>query len=368
MAFDRKMELYVGVFTDEAFSQSLERATERDSWHRVTLSDAGAGADQNGYLIDGLDYTFEITRSTEYMKDTATFTIFNPNDETMQKIMTAGCSVIFRAGYTDEDMGTIFVGQIATAYPENDGAETIKLVLICKSQRGAQYPLQRTYISTVIEAGRSYYDVVKIIADYVGVALTSAEGLKEYKLENDYIVNGSVQNELEEFKRRKIRKLGGNLIISNNELHYFDPRRPYFSAVYLNYGTGLISATNVRDETYQSSEDAFNENSEYYMGLKELHDFDLTNKEEMEQYKKLTEKRTVQPRNEVDFECLMNPALHVLTKVYIDARRRDDDHFSVLGEFYIKELHYNGGNFNGSDYKITGRAFENRQGEITTPD
>ena len=93
MAFERKTELFVGVFKDAA----------------MELADAGKKAKQEGYLIDGLDYEFDITQSTDYYKDSATFTIYNPNDETAQEIMTRGCSVIFRAGYSDEDMATIFL-------------------------------------------------------------------------------------------------------------------------------------------------------------------------------------------------------------------------------------------------------------------
>ena len=99
-------------------------------------------------------------------------------------------------------------------------------------------------------------------------------------------------------------------------------------------------------------------NREYYLGLKDLKDFDITDKEQLEQYKKLTAKPPIQPKNEVDFECIFHPGLHVLTPVYIDARKSEKDRFSVVGEFYIKELHYHGGNFAGSQYSISGRAWE----------
>lgn len=345
MAFDRKMELFIGVFKDAA--------------------KAYVGTDvklkQEGYLIDGTDsngnslhYEFEITQSTEFYKNAATFTIYNPNDDTIQEIMTRGCSVIFRAGYSDEDMATIFVGQIAMAYPEDDGAETTKLVLVCKSQRGAQYPLQRTYITSFVEEGKTYYDVAKAIADYVGVALTGAERLKKHTLDAGYIINGNIRDEMQNFTERKLRAIGGHMIVSNNEMIYYEDGAIDFTTVQLNYRTGLIKATAVRDETYQSSEDAFNENMEYYLGLSP------------EMAKDKEKEAKVQPKNEVDFECILHPGLHVLTPIYIDARKNKDDHISVLGEFYIKELHYTGGNFAGSQYNITGRAWEYTIGEKLT--
>ena len=112
---------------------------------------------------------------------------------------------------------------------------------------------------------------------------------------------------------------------------YYEKNSVSFSTVYLTYQSGLVSAKAVRDEMYQSTEDAFNENREYYLGLKDLKDFDLTDKEQLEQYKKLTAKPPIQPKNEVDFECIFH---------------------------YIKELHYHGGNFAGTQYSINGRAWE----------
>ena len=343
MAFERKMQLFVGVFKDAAMMKAV---TGEDNL-------------QEGYLVDDLDYEFDITCSTEYYKDSATFTIYNPNDDTIQEIMTRGCSVIFKAGYSDEDMATIFVGQIAMAYPEDDGVETTKLVLICKSQRGAQYPLQRTYITALVEEGKTYYDVMKTIADYVGVALTGAEKLKKHKLDAAYLINGNIRSEFRKFQSRKLAKLGGHMIISNNEMIYYENKSIDFTTVELNYGCGLIKATAVRDETFQSAEDAFNENREYYLGLKDWSQLTKEEKEEMQ-------KPPIIPKNEVDFECILHPGLHVLTPVHIDARKRKDDHISVLGTFYIKELHYQGGNFAGTQYNCTGRAWEYTIGEKLT--
>lgn len=342
MAFNRKTELYIGVFKDAA------RAA-------VGSSDS---VTQKGYLVDDLDYEFDITCSTEYYKDNATFTIYTPNDETIQAIMTVGCSVIFRAGYSDEDMATIFVGQIAMAYPEDDGPETTKLVLVCKSQRGAQYPLQRIYITAIVEEGKTYYDVLKTIADYVGVALTGAEKLKKYSLDEAYLINGNIREEMTNFTKRKLHALGGHMIISNNELIYYENNSIEFTTVELNYNTGLIKAMMVRDETYQSTEDAFNENREYYLGLAASGDPEVAKQKALQ--------AQVQPKNEVDFECILHPGLHVLTPIHIDARKRKDDHISVLGTFYIKELHYTGGNFAGTQYNITGRGWEYTIGEKIT--
>lgn len=324
MAFERRTELFVGIFKDNATT--------------------GTGTD--GFLVDGLDYEFDVVRSSEYYKDSATFTIYNPSEDTIQEIMTRGVSVIFKVGYSDEGMGIAFVGQIATAYPEED-KETKKIILICTSQRGAQYPLQRTMISATFAAGRSYYDVLKSIADYVGVPLSGAELLKDKFLKTAYIINGDVRSETRLFVGRKLRCLGYKLIISNNEMILLNAGDyAVMETAYLTYKTGLVSVTPIRDDRYQSSEDAFQENQEYYLGLK--------NKPDKKEDEKVSQ---VQPKNAVEFCSIINPAIEVGKPIFVDSRKSENDSRSVVGRFYVTELHLQGDNFGGR-FEITGKAEE----------
>ena len=326
MAFNRKTELYIGIFKDAAQSSD------------------------SGYLVDGLHYEFDVTRSTEFYKDSATFTIYNPNSDTIHEIMTSGCAVIFKAGYEDEGMGTIFVGQIASAYPEDDGPENTKLILICNSQRGAQYQLQRVYMTALVEEGKTYYDVLKIIANYVGIPLSGAETLKSQVLDAGYILSGPVRDVVMNFTAAKLRPLGGKVIISNNEMVYLGPADSItLETAYLTYKTGLISAKTMRDEKYQSTEDAFNENKEYYLGLAAMGDKEVAAEK--------AKQANVPSRNEVEFECLMNPGISIGGPIYIDARRNDSDLLSVVGKFFVTDLHYQGDNF-GGNYNLSGRAYE----------
>jgi hypothetical protein len=52
MAFERKMQLFVGVFKDAAMMKAV---TGEDNL-------------QEGYLVDDLDYEFDITCSTEFIR------------------------------------------------------------------------------------------------------------------------------------------------------------------------------------------------------------------------------------------------------------------------------------------------------------
>lgn len=329
-AFGRKTELFIGVFRDDA----------------NTVSD--------GFLVDSLDYEFDITRSTEFYKDSATFSIYNPNEDTLSEIMNNGVSVVFKAGYESEGVGTLFVGQIATAYPEEDGVNT-KIVLVCNAQRGAQYPLQRTMIRANVDKSKSCYDVLKLIADYVGVPLSGAESLKTVKLGENYVIAGDIRSAVKTFVERKLRVLGGKVIVSNNEMIYLEgsANRATFETAYLTYRTGLVAAKPVRDERYQSSEDAFSENQAYYLGILKRGN---TNVEKWLKEKKDAEAK-VQPKNVVEFTSVINPAIEIGKPIYIDARRSDDDHRSVLGKYWVTDMSIKGDNF-GGQFQINGRAEE----------
>lgn len=328
-AFNRKTSLFIGVFKDEANTSQ-------------------------GYLIDSLDYEFDVTLSTQYMKSAATFTIYNPNQQTVNEIMNNGTGVIFQAGYDDPNgepqVGTLFVGQVACVYTETEGPEAEKLIVICKSQRGAEYPLQRTFITAVIERGHSYYDVAKTIADYVGVPLSGAEVLKSRKLEDDYVINGNVRSEIENFMKRVLRSFGGSYILSNNEFIYIEPGNiARFSTVALNYNSGLISAKKHRDDRFQTTEDAFQSNMEYYIGLVNKFDDKVILQQAIE--------KVIPPKNEVEFECLINPQIHVGQPVDIDARINKDDLNAVNGKFYVTDIHITGDNF-GNQFMMSCAAEE----------
>lgn len=325
MAWERRTELYIGNFKDESNLFG-------------------------GFLVDNLHYEFEVERSTLFYKDSATFTIYNPNRETTEKIMNGGASVVFRAGYKDEGMGTIFVGHVGTAYTEEETPAERRLVVVCRSQRGAQYQLQRTLMAGVVEKGKSYYDVLKFIADYAGIPVSGAEVLKNRILDEDYFICGDIRSEVTNFVTRKLRGIGGSMIITNNELVYLDKTNTaVFETVYLSYRTGLISAKKRRDETYQSSEDAFEENREYYLGLKAMGDKEVAKRKAIE--------AAIPSRNVVEFSCLINPSISVGAPVQIDAWKNQDDSEALEGLFFVTDLKTSGDNF-GGQYEMHGTAVE----------
>ena len=72
---------------------------------------------------------------------------------------------------------------------------------------------------------------------------------------------------------------------------------------------------------------------------------------------KKSEQSKINPRNEIEFECLLHPGLQIGGPIYVDARKNERDHKSVLGKFYVTELNYSGDNF-GRSYNVSGKAVE----------
>ena len=317
-AFDRVTELYVGTFSD---GNSVE----------------------GGYKLESLHFDFDITRSVEFYKDKAVFNIYNPNRQTITEIMSTGRSVVFKAGYKNQRVGTIFIGQIAKAYQTREITGDVCMHLICNAQRGAQYQLSRLYIGISFPVGSCLYDILKQIADYAGLPLSGANDLKSKFLDvsdGPYHDCGTIRDVCENLMARKLRAIGGKLCVTNNELIYINMSgKTVFDTALLTFNSGLISARITRDDKYQSSEDAFMENQAYYLGLSSSGDSEVA--------KKNADEEKIPQVNEVEFECLIHPEINVNAPVKVDARISDDDKESVYGKFWPQSINYKGDNYGG---------------------
>ncbi len=308
MAFKRVCELFIGSFKD-------------------------GNNTSKGYLISDLHFDFEVFKSNHYYKNFARFDIYNPNDNTISEIIDVGGAVVFRAGHEDEQVGNIFVGQIASAYCERNLTNDNVLHLFCNAQRGAEYQLEKVFISIVHKVGTSYFEILKSIADYCGIPISGASSLKEIYLDasdGDYIDSGDVVSVMTNFVSRKLRAINGEVILSNNELIYIDnENKTEFDTVHLTYNNGLISASKARDESYQSTEAAFSENMEYY----------LSGKGKLNKIEKEIKK------NEVTFETILMPSLNVHTPVFINNSKEGKNTNFINGLFWIKEITFAGSNY-----------------------
>jgi len=316
MLFKRKTSLYVGVFKD------------------------GNNPDKSGYLIDGLHYDFLVKKFSEFYKNTARFTIYNANQDTISELVDKGASVIFQAGYENQktQFGNIFIGQIADAWTDRKPDGTVVTTLLCTAQRGAQYRLSRVYCSFSFPVGTTYYKILQTIADYAGVPLSGASSLRNHKLDSDdgaYADSGNIRDVTANFVRRILRRVGGKVTIDNNEIIYIDTteKGSTLDTIILTYDTGLISAKVIRNDRQINTEDAFRENYKYFIGD--------TGQKKASKEQKIPENT----QKQIQFKNLITPMLTVNTPVYIDSRISPKDTISYRGKSWINSIEYKGNNY-----------------------
>ena len=81
------------------------------AWGRIV--ELSVGSEGEGLLISDLDIDFKVIKSLTFADNYAEFRIYNAKEETRTKILKKGNNLIFKAGYEDEAVNTLFVGNIS---------------------------------------------------------------------------------------------------------------------------------------------------------------------------------------------------------------------------------------------------------------
>lgn len=121
------------------------------AWGRVATLKVGVGdpgVEGNAVDISGLHFEFDVRRSRVYQDNRAEFTIYNASPETRKQFLISGATVVFGAGYEDEnatntEVGvsapTIFWGYVCLASTKKDGTDWVTK-LMCKIAVGMKEP------------------------------------------------------------------------------------------------------------------------------------------------------------------------------------------------------------------------------------
>lgn len=323
--FNRKVGLYLGDF---------ENAENKNS----------------GLDISELDFDFEVSRSIEWFENCARFSIYNPNEKTLNAALNTAKAIIFEAGYESE-MGVVFIGNIYKAYPEIHGGDIV-LRIIATSTRGPHYQLVNVPICLSYDKGASVYEILQQIADYTAMPLIGAETAKEIFIDEPFVFeNGNARDAL--------RKLGevvwelcysriyfdNGMIVFLVEMQEDDSQQQNINQVYLSYKSGLISCIPVRDESESDLNKGVKNNLEFYFTG------DITKwKEENEEVK--------ETRKRVNFTAFLSSKLVPNTKVMLNTEG------GFLGmpvikdkEYLIHKSKFTGNNY-GGEFKVECEAVE----------
>ena len=221
MAFGRIIHLYVGKFA------------------------VGNLTSQNSKDFSQFDIEFEVTRSIEWYDNEATITIYNPSPEAINFIMSEGNSVLLQAGYEDETVGNIFVGQIGMAVPRRVGSD-VELVITCVSARGTFYQLARLNCAIQFDSSATVKKCLQELCDYAGTALR-AGNQKELSqpIGTEFCISGTFKQAVCSFRDNiLIPKFGLHLYFDNNEMIVVnsDEKSIEVEEITLDFKSGLLQA------------------------------------------------------------------------------------------------------------------------------
>lgn len=312
---------------------------------------------ENARRVDGLDIEFSVTRSIEFWDNAATITLYNPSPDTLKYMMRTGASIVLQAGHEDETVGNIFVGQIARVETSREGPDIVT-TMTCKSARGAYYQLVKLACDVRFDKGTTFRSCLQDLADYAGVALRAGPdlGALDGRLRRPFQASGSFPGVFTHFVRSVLKpeaKLGA--FFDNNEILVIGAKNHVeIEHIVLYYDTGLISATEIRDE---GDNDINGGGDAYHMmtGIPELEKkYDLN--------KKAPKVRDVDRRRRVRFRALLSPKFCPNARVELDSARGDsyDGVLAVQGLFSIDRVEFNGGT-TGSDFTVECEAVEIEQ-------
>lgn len=326
MAFGRQVKLFVGNF--EKGNKPTETALD----------------------LSNLDIDFEVTRSIEWYDNEATIKLYNPTADTLNMLMSEGNSVILQAGYEDQEVGNIFVGQIAQVVAKRQNLDIV-VNMTCLAARGAFYQLARLHCSINFKKGTTLKECLQELCDYAQIVLR-AGFKKELAIGTKwgFTSTGTFLEVIQDFNEIIFKPLTGmRIYIDNNELIIFDSKNNIeLEEVILNYETGLLACHEIRDEKLNKVN--FGDDPAYYM----ISGSDMGCPEP-----KNKPTKQIDRIKEIEFKSLMNVNLCPNSFVEINSLRNDDYDglIGIKGRFIITDCKYKGSNY-GSDFTVTCKAQE----------
>lgn len=114
---------------------------------------------ENGLLIENLQVTFDISKSSDNKAKTnsASIEVYNLSDENLKILETDYPAAVFSAGYADIGIKRLFSGQVTLVTTRESGADRITQL-----QMGSGYTeLNHQLMNTLVAPGRTLKDVAE---------------------------------------------------------------------------------------------------------------------------------------------------------------------------------------------------------------
>ena len=324
---------------------------------------AGGNDSDGGWDISNLHFDFEISRSIVWYENYAKFKIYNASIDTVNRILFEGAGIMHEYGFEDEPngVGTLFVGNITRAYCEKSGNDVITHIT-ATSTRGPEYQLVKVPIALSFPAGSDMLSVVKAVSEWTAMPLQGADSLKDVELDDDFSFCGSVNACMKKINGILDSMGCGRMYFDNSMLAYIDDtgddsQYQTLSIVRLDYSSGLISASPIRErEDGLLKKDVEQNLSYYYFGGKSPVATKIVKVGKGKKAKKYAKSydieykpiaKAAEGRLKVQFKSLINPGLVPNTRVSIDNTQEGIPLPGVNGEFLIRKVKFKGNNYGG---------------------
>jgi len=137
---------------------------QRNRQYRLTIGDYKTG---NGLLIEDLQVTFDISKSTNNKNRTnsATIEIYNLSEESLKTLDTDYPAAVFEAGYLDTGgPKRLFAGQVTNVSTRKSGTD-----IVTQIQMGSGYTeLNHETLSDVVPPGNNVQDAIEKLRKAIG--------------------------------------------------------------------------------------------------------------------------------------------------------------------------------------------------------
>lgn len=217
------------------------------------------GSDGTGLLISDLNFEFRVERSIAFAENFAEFVIYNANTNTRKEILKEGNNLIFKAGYEDDGIGVVFIGNVLKPDTRIEGGNIITTIQAASIQ-STSTPLENAYITLSYGPDIFLSRPLKEVSNALGLTVFGEENarleINQLNLDNGFTFAGTARGALMYCKR--IAEANGlGVYIDNNEIviYKIGDRTSRFSPVFLDYQSGLIQVKDVTDYDNQSEED-----------------------------------------------------------------------------------------------------------------
>jgi hypothetical protein len=222
MAFERKVKVVV----------RSQASRNGDTWHWTETE------------ISDLDLAFRVSRSIVFNDNTAEVTIYNAGTETRNKVLRPGSNILIHAGYADEGMGLVFLGNITEVRTNRDGTDWVTSIS-AQGMRSQEKPFQITPVAFSFAPETPVSQIVDAVGQVLGLVLVGASML-DFTLPNGWTYVGTIKGALDYCGSvLRANKLGlyvdlGELIV------YREGSDSNYEAMFLDFNSGLLS---IRDVT-----------------------------------------------------------------------------------------------------------------------